>query len=72
MSYINDALRRAQAQKDSRYANYNPTVFASSSRRTGKKRRWIAAGGAVLILSAAISFAFYYRSEISSVTSGTL
>ncbi len=48
MSYINDALRKAQQDKKSPYAAYEPIVSAAGSQKT-RSRKWIPAA-AILIL----------------------
>jgi tetratricopeptide (TPR) repeat protein len=43
MSHINDALKKAQEQKDSIYRKYGSIISASSDGKTVKKRKWLAA-----------------------------
>jgi tetratricopeptide (TPR) repeat protein len=53
MSYINDALKKVQKEKDSLYRNYGNIISDPVYRRTGRGKRWmIAAGVIVLILLA--------------------
>jgi tetratricopeptide (TPR) repeat protein len=56
MSYINDALRKAQLDKDSRYRRYSDIVIATESRINPirKKRLFIFAAVAVIVAAGAL------------------
>jgi len=43
MSHINDALKKAQEEKDSVYRKYGRIISAPSDGKTVKKRQWLAA-----------------------------
>lgn len=65
MSYINDALRRAQNEKDGRYAHYGAILSAPlPGRRRSRKGIFIFAGVVAVCAAAALSFTFW--SGISS------
>lgn len=67
MSYINDALRKAQKDKQSPYAAYEPIVSASGE-NIKKSRRWIATAGiSIFLLWVIIIIVFFYRPEEKKV-----
>ncbi|MEA3470760.1 MAG: tetratricopeptide repeat protein [Thermodesulfobacteriota bacterium] len=53
MSHINDALKKAQEEKDSIYKKYGRIISAPSYGKTGRKRKWLTA-----FLCASIVFLF--------------
>jgi tetratricopeptide (TPR) repeat protein len=63
MSYINDALRKAQKDKQSPYAAYEP-ILSASGEKTSRPRRWLPITGILLfILWAAGIIALLYWPE---------
>lgn len=63
MSYINDALRKAQTDKKSPYAAYAPIVSASSTKRSQPKRWFAVVGAAFFVICVAVMTAMLYRLE---------
>lgn len=59
MSYINDALRKAQSEKDGRYGRYSETVFASVPARPSRRSRWTVVFISIAVLAAAAGFGLY-------------
>ncbi|MDI6742142.1 MAG: tetratricopeptide repeat protein [Smithella sp.] len=71
MSYINDALRKAQKDKKSDYAAYEPIVSAAD-KKTSKTRKWfIIAGVAMLFLWAGAVVALLHRPEEKMIPAKT-
>jgi tetratricopeptide (TPR) repeat protein len=67
MSYINDALRKAQKDKKSEYAAYEPIVSAAG-KKASKTRKWfIIAGVAMLFLWAGAVVALLHRPEEKTI-----
>lgn len=62
MSYINNALRKAQQDKDSQYKGYE-NIVSASGRKPKRPRRWLslAVVSVVLVCAAGISI-FFFRS----------
>jgi tetratricopeptide (TPR) repeat protein len=59
MSYINDALRKAQSEKDGRYGNYSETVFASAPGRPADRGKWMAVVISIAVLTTAAGLGWY-------------
>jgi tetratricopeptide (TPR) repeat protein len=59
MSYINDALRKAQRERDNRYGKFGGIVAAASggADRLGKRRVVLFAAAAIVLVSTALLFA---------------
>jgi tetratricopeptide (TPR) repeat protein len=51
MSYINDALRKAQRERDGRYERFGGIIAGGSERPKRPRRRRIAVGAAVMLLA---------------------
>jgi tetratricopeptide (TPR) repeat protein len=63
MSYINDALRKAQTDKKSPYAAYEPIVSASG-KKIYKPRKWLPMAGILIFLvCTAVTIVLLYRHE---------
>jgi hypothetical protein len=63
MSYINDALRKAQKDKQSPYAAYEP-ILSASGKKIGRPRRWLPIIGILIfVLWAAGIIALLYWPE---------
>ncbi len=60
MSYINDALRKAQSEKDSRYGHYSQIVFAAAPQRSAARKRLFFACSFLAVLIAGAALYFYY------------
>jgi tetratricopeptide (TPR) repeat protein len=69
MSYINDALKKAQTEKDSRYANYGDIIRASAPKSDFIRGKWplVFMCFAVLLISACLSL-YYWTDSIPSAT----
>jgi tetratricopeptide (TPR) repeat protein len=63
MSYINDALRKAQKDKKSGYAAYEPIVSAGGKKASRTRKWFIIAGVAMLFLWAGAVVALLHRPE---------
>lgn len=66
MSYINDALRKAQKDKKSPYAAYEP-ILSAAGERTKRPRRWLFVTMLILFLWAAGAVVLLYRPEEKKV-----
>jgi tetratricopeptide (TPR) repeat protein len=75
MSYINDALRKAQRERDSRYERFGGIITSGPDRRPGQPRkRRVAVGVAVMLLvliPAGLLLAVYVLQQPSPVKKGT-
>jgi tetratricopeptide (TPR) repeat protein len=60
MSYINEALKKAQKDKDSRYHHYDSIIAAESTRPVQKKRKALLFVLAILVLSVSVYGVFYF------------
>ena len=58
MSYINDALRKAQQEKDSHYQSYGKIISHLPDRPTRSRRKWILA--CALVLASALTAAILW------------
>ena len=69
MSYINDALKKAQTEKDSRYVNYGHIICASVPKRDFIRGKWplVFMCFAVLLIAACLSL-YYWIDSIPSAT----
>ncbi len=64
MSYINDALRKAQLDKDSRYGQYGDVVVATTSpRRGGQWKRFFI----FVVIAAIVTFFALYAVELKGI-----
>jgi tetratricopeptide (TPR) repeat protein len=54
MSYINDALRKAQQEKDGRYSRYSGIISALPGPRSHRRRKWIIAAVSMMLMLAAL------------------
>ena len=64
MSYINDALRKAQSEKDSRYRRYSDIVITAAPRRRAAYLKWVFV---FLLVVAALALGFFYASEWNGI-----
>lgn len=71
MSYINDALRKAQKDQKSDYAAYEPIVSADGKKASGTRKWFIIAGVAMLFLWAGAVVALLHRPEEKTVPAMT-
>jgi tetratricopeptide (TPR) repeat protein len=73
MSYINDALRKAQTEKDSRYEHYRDIVFASAPLRT-VTRKWplFVLSFIAVLLMAVGGFYLYQSISLNPIVSRSL
>ena len=55
MSYINDALKKVQKEKDSLYQRYGNIISGHVYRRTGRGKRWMIAAGVIVLILLALS-----------------
>ena len=62
MSYINDALRKAQQDKKSPYAAYEPLLSPSGKKNTGR-RRWLVLPGLLALFFCAAAGLFVLMSD---------
>jgi len=68
MSYINDALKKVQKEKDSRYQRYGNIVSDPVYHRTGRKKSRVIAGSVIVLILLALSVFMLLRYNISSGT----
>lgn len=54
MSYINDALRKAQQEKDSRYSRYSGVISGLPGPRSHKRKTWLAVAVSMTLMLAAL------------------
>lgn len=54
MSYINDALKKAQQEKDCRYNRYSGIISGLPGPRSYRRRKWIAAAVSIMLMLAAL------------------
>ena len=66
MSHINDALKKAQEEKDSIYRKYGRIISAPSYGKTGKKGKWLAA---TLLASIVLLFSLFLLARYATVPS---
>jgi len=72
MSYINDALRKAQKDKKSPYAAYE-TIVAVSGRKTNPSRKWKHIAGIVIVVfCAGVIYSLLHRPEDKKIPAKTL
>lgn len=71
MSYINEALRKAQKDKKSDYAAYEPIVSAAGKKASGTRKWFIIAGVAMLFLWAGAVVALLHRPEEKTIPAMT-
>lgn len=72
MSYINDALRKAQKDKKSPYAAYE-TIVAVSGKRTNPSRKWKhIAGILIVVFCAVVLFSLLQHTEDKKIPAKTL
>lgn len=73
MSYINDALRKAQRERDGRYERFGGIIASGSERPGQPRKRRVAIGVAALLvlIPAGLFFAFYLLQPPSPVKKGT-
>jgi tetratricopeptide (TPR) repeat protein len=50
MSYINDALEKAQKSKDSLYRHYERVISASTNQQTNVKTKWMIRSGVIVVI----------------------
>ncbi|MGB5217221.1 MAG: tetratricopeptide repeat protein [Smithella sp.] len=63
MSYINNALRKVQKDKDARYTGYEHIVYAPGNEPSRQRRSFMLAGAALFFVFAAGLMAFLYFSS---------
>ena len=68
MSYINDALKKGQKEKDSIYRNYGNIISDPVYHRTGRGKRWMIAGGVIVLILLALSGFMLLKYNTSSGT----
>lgn len=71
MSYINDALRKAQSEKDSRYGNYRDIVFTAVPRRSSAGRKgllFVCSSVAILLMVTGIYYAHQSTGSASFIS----
>ncbi|MFH2119113.1 MAG: hypothetical protein ABIJ25_01795, partial [Pseudomonadota bacterium] len=69
MSYINDALRKAQKEKDNRYEPFGGVIAPSPEGPNRPRKRRVIAGTAValvILVSAVLLFAVYGQQQPSA------
>jgi tetratricopeptide (TPR) repeat protein len=72
MSYINDALRKAQKDKKSPYAAYE-TIVSASGKKFNKPRKWkYIAGILIFLFCAVVIFSLLHRPEDKKIPANTL
>ena len=54
MSYINDALKKAQKEKDNLYRHYEGIVSAPTYRKSGQKTKWMITTGLIVLILLAL------------------
>lgn len=62
MSYIDEALHKAQKEKDSRYAGYSNILSSATAPPVKPKRKWMISVilSVIVVVSVVFSFALYY------------
>jgi Flp pilus assembly protein TadD len=55
MSYINDALKKAQQEKDGRYRRYDGIISGLPGPRSRRRRTWLVAAVSMMLVLAALS-----------------
>lgn len=55
MSYINDALKKAQKEKDNLYRHYESIISTSTGRQTSRKTKWMIGSGVVFVILLALT-----------------
>ncbi|MEK7242966.1 MAG: hypothetical protein AAB112_02190, partial [Thermodesulfobacteriota bacterium] len=73
MSYINDALRKAQKEKDNRYERFGGVIAPSPEGPNRPRKRRVIAGAIValaILVSAALFFAVYGLQQPSARPKG--
>jgi len=68
MSHINDALKKGQKEKDSIYRNYGNIISDPVYHRTGRGKRWMIAGGVIVLILLALSGFMLLKYNTSSGT----
>ena len=68
MSYINDALKKVQKEKDSLYQRYGNIISGHVYRRTGRGKRWMIAAGVIVLILLALPVFILLRYNASSGT----
>ena len=68
MSYINDALKKVQKEKDSLYQHYDNIISGHVYRRTGRGKRWIIASSVIVLILLALPVFILLRYNASSGT----
>jgi tetratricopeptide (TPR) repeat protein len=65
MSYIDEALHKAQKEKDSRYAGYSNILSSATAPPVKPKRKWMISAilSVIVVVSVVFSFAVYYIAE---------
>lgn len=54
MSYINDALKKAQQEKDCRYNRYSGIISGLPGPRSHRRRKWVVAAVSMMLMLAAL------------------
>ena len=68
MSYINDALKKVQKEKDSLYQHYDNIISGHVYRRTGRGKRWMIAASVIVLILLALSGFILLKYNTSSGT----
>ncbi len=68
MSYINDALKKVQKEKDSLYQRYGNIISDPVYHRTGRGKRWMITGSVIVLILLALSVFILLRYNASSGT----
>jgi len=66
MSYINDALRKAQKDKQSPYSAYEP-ILSTSGGNSKRSRKWLVAGIFIFLVWVAVIIFFLYWPEEKNI-----
>ena len=68
MSYINDALKKGQKEKDSLYQRYGNIISDPVYRQARHGKRWMITGGVIVLILLALSVFILLRYNASSGT----
>ena len=68
MSYINDALKKVQKEKDSLYQHYGNIISDPVYHRTGRGKRWMITAGVIVLILLALPVFMLLRYNASSGT----
>ena len=74
MSYINEALKKAQKDRDSRYQRFEGIIASGHAGTKRSAKRRLAIGSAIaltVLISAGLLMAFYFLEQPSPVQKGS-